>query len=327
MEIRLKLWLPTLVLISGFFVGCENSNTSESSPDKNFITKEQAISLLKRNGLSNSARLGSFDDKSEIREITPVRDEANNVIFYVANYVGGGFRLISADNRLSPILAYSDTNEFRLQSKGYNTGLVAWLTKIKDTIKEIRSKKYTQSTALAMEWDYYLAGKLPPVQTEPSCVNQYEQKGPLLQTEWNQDCGYNALMPQLSCNVPCGRAWAGCVPVAMAQVMRYHQFPTTYNWANMPNTWGNNNTALLINAIHTAIPSISYSCDGTGVDYGYNIANVFKNHFSYTTASQGGYNRETVKAQLRVNRPVILSGGQNTGWWIFDAYSNGHMGL
>ena len=56
------------------------------------------------------------------------------------------------------------------------------------------------------------------------------------------------------------------------------------------------------------------------------IPQVFsRTSFGYSAANQGGYNRETVKQQLRWNRPVILSGGRKSGWWIFSSYKDGHM--
>lgn len=132
-------------------------------------------------------------------------------------------------------------------------------------------------------------------------------------------------MPTMSCDVPCGRAYAGCVPIAIAQVMKYHNYPTNYNWSSMPNSYGTTTTASLINDIHNSISGISYDCDGTGVDHDYNVASVFTNHFNYSSASQAGYNRETIKQQLRLNRPVILAGGSDAGWWIFHNYTDGHM--
>lgn len=30
------------------------------------------------------------------------------------------------------------------------------------------------------------------------------------------------------------QVYAGCVPIAMAQVMKYYQHPTNYNWSAMP---------------------------------------------------------------------------------------------
>lgn len=54
------------------------------------------------------------------------------------------------------------------------------------------------------------------------------------------------------------------------------------------------------------------------------ISPSFINNFGYSSATRSNYNWEVVKQQLRLNQPVILSGGRNTGWWIFNNYSDGH---
>ena len=56
--------------------------------------------------------------------------------------------------------------------------------------------------------------------TKRNCV------GPLLSTKWHQNSPFNAKCPNQS--------KAGCVAIAMAQIMKFHEHPKTYNWNNMP---------------------------------------------------------------------------------------------
>ena len=293
---------------------------------KNVIFKSDILSKSRNNKIAIS--------KKQIREILPVQDENSKNVFYIINYENNGFIILSADNRISPILAYSDKDEFRTNSESYPSGLVEWLSLTKNSIKSIREKNNQQSIEMKQEWESFSTQRLVEPDDPNDCDNEFEQVGPLLSTTWNQRCGFNDFMPTMSCNVPCGHAYAGCVPVAIAQVMRFHEYPTNYNWSNMPNNSGSTTTASLINDIHNAItvnifgneyPAVSYSCDGTGVDKDYNTAGVFTNKFGYSTANQGAYNSETVKQQLRWKRPVILGGGRNDGWWIFNDYTDGHM--
>ncbi|WP_280956312.1 C10 family peptidase [Aequorivita sublithincola] len=152
-----------------------------------------------------------------------------------------------------------------------------------------------------------------------------------MSTKWNQTCGYNTYMPVLNCDFTCdiNNAYAGCVPVAIAQIMKYHQFPVSYNWANMPLDNGNNTIALLIKDIHDKInyygSAVHYECDGTGVNTDYSTAFLFRNFFGYSTATSADYNSNTIVNELRANRPVILQGGRNANWWIFNNYEDGHM--
>lgn len=69
----------------------------------------------------------------------------------------------------------------------------------------------------------------------------FSQVEPLIQTEWSQTAPYNAFCPQ--------KTLAGCVAIAMAQVMNYYRYPThgkgklSYVWnkqklsADFASTW------------------------------------------------------------------------------------------
>lgn len=58
---------------------------------------------------------------------------------------------------------------------------------------------------------------------------------PKMTTIWNQSYPYNASVP--------GYALAGCVTVAVAQIMNYHRFPSTINWNVFPNSLTNENVS------------------------------------------------------------------------------------
>lgn len=65
-----------------------------------------------------------------------------------------------------------------------------------------------------------------------------EQVGPLLTTKWSQYDGFNGKCPN---NYP-----AGCVAIAMAQIMKYHRHPDYFDWDNMPDTYATEATQTLI---------------------------------------------------------------------------------
>ena len=70
--------------------------------------------------------------------------------------------------------------------------------------------------------------------------------GPLLETEWHQYSPFSD---------PYDDHRIGCATVAMAQIMRFHQFPTQYNWSNIPVEYGmaSNETHRLIADILPAL--------------------------------------------------------------------------
>lgn len=282
----------------------------------------------------------------KVKSLKPIKYKNEENLFYIVNYEDGGFVILSADNRLSPILAYSDTSVFRTDSKDYSAGLIGWLSATSDTIRSLRKSNVAQSLSVQKEWKSFYTSRLlesdnsikekAGSKTKKSvpddsntCVDEYEAVGPLTSTRWDQGCGYNDLLqlnPLMTCSgLPCGRPYAGCVPIAIAQIMKYHKFPTTYNWANMPLSGGSTTIASLIKDIHTSlVTKISYSCDATSVPSDYNVAKVFTG-FKYSSASYGDYNYETVKQQLRLNKPVILSGGPKENFLFFAYHGDGHM--
>lgn len=54
--------------------------------------------------------------------------------------------------------------------------------------------------------------------------------GNILSTTWTQESGFNVALPQISGQYPP----AGCATIAMAQVMKYNEYPTFFNWNSMP---------------------------------------------------------------------------------------------
>lgn len=168
--------------------------------------------------------------------------------------------------------------------------------------------------------------KMEPIE---DCYEHTEiyTKGPLLNTEWYQTGGFNDDLPYISCNGSNFQVYAGCVPIAMAQVMKYYQYPTNYNWSVMPLDYGTSTTASFISNIHDAIGNVysgeaSYSCSATGVSASANMGTVLISQFSYTNAIKAAYNYSTVKSNLSNNRPVLLAGtNSNSGhMWVCDGY-------
>lgn len=335
----LKLIFNSFLIFTGMIIcsSCQKDNLSNSANirQNEYIVSEDVACIIAENLIipqeGEQLKLSSTNLKSskskKVKEIHSIPSEGKDNICYILNYEGGGFIILSADKRIMPILAFSDSSEFFLDEDNTPSGAVAWLYNVKESIEEVRIKNQIPDKKTEKEWENLISPKM--IEPDPNdCEDEFEQVGPLLTTLWHQGCGFNSLLKtesEVGCtNLPCDRVYAGCVPIAMAQIMRFHQHPTTYNWSLMPNTYGSSETARLIKAIHDVLP-VSYDCDGTGVDKDYNIANRLKSSFNYTYASQGSYNYETVKSNLRANKPVILSGGRDAGWWIFHDYDDGHM--
>lgn len=290
----------------------------------------------------------------KIKESFSTLGKDNKAVYHTINYEEGGFVIIAGDNRIPPIMAFSYDNSLPIEENTeYPEGLLDWFKTQKEWVEFVRENDFSDLKN-GEELDYFPEANLwdpCPIQRliysenmsydpcDPNggggCEDQYTQVGPLLATTWDQGCdltsgnGYNQLMPNLSCSPQCGRAYAGCVPVAIAQVMRYHSHPQGYNYANMPNNAGNINNATLIADIFNAFPSSqqTISCSGTGITayvpggFGTNFSSLFTSSFGYSSAIRAQYDFALVRGNLNLGRPVILDGDGTFGhMWVTDGY-------
>jgi hypothetical protein len=288
--------------------------------------------------------IGALGTK-KIKESRSPLGKGNKALYHIINYEEGGFVIISADDRLPPILAFSYDNEMPFTEESeYPEGLMEWYSDQKKLVEfirdnpeaEISEEGFSGSITNTSSWNpcpiqkQITPNNISPDPCDPDggggCQDQYTQVNPLLNTLWNQRCGFNQLMPTITCNpgAPCGRAFAGCVPVAMAQIMRYHSHPGGYNYANMPNDIGNIHNATLMTDIFNAFPANqrTINCSGTFISGAANFASVFTNSFAYSSASQGAFNSTTVRNNLNQGRPVVLIGTSSIEghMWVTDGY-------
>ncbi len=341
-----RLWIVLLAIMvfSCSEVTEQQNQDIQAQYAENFINVNQISTVAKSLNFSNNA----MDSKTastekvittttkSIESINKVPDENGNVVYYIVNYKEKGFVILSADNRANPILAYSDNGKFSLNEKAYPNGLVEWLVNRKDYIVNIRKNNNSKSSTSNISGNLSVASNKQLLNiTKPSnqvlrapddsnnCKNEYEQVGPLLQTIWGQGTTYNDLIPLTGCtNYNNGHAPTGCVATAMAQVMKYYQYPKTYNWGLMPINYGTSETQKLMVDIGKSI-NMNYSCDVSGASME-KVAPSLTNTFKYSTAALANYDYQTVQQEIRAKRPVILSGGRKAGWWIFATYKDGH---
>ncbi len=308
-----------------------------------FVMESEAIKIAENLNFSpmNMDKANKLNSKREVQKsprevksILGVPDENNIAAFYIINYKNGGFVILAGDRRSKPILAFSETHHFKLNAQYYPSGLVGWLYGMKEKMERIREENAEFDEGIRQLWSH-LGNKnayIVPSNREPDigevCTRTSSprsiQKGPFLSTSWGQSCGYNSLLPQMDCHPDdCSRAFTGCLATAMAQVMKYYQYPKSYDWSNMPNTYGTHSTAVLMRDIGIAV-RMKYKCSGSGADIEDEGVSSFRNDFGYSSASFSGYDCEKVKRELDNNSPVILRGGRKSGWWIFSQYKDGH---
>lgn len=119
--------------------------------------------------------------------------------------------------------------------------------------------------------------------------------GPMLTTTWHQVNGYEDMCPY---GYP-----AGCVAVAMGQIMKFYRYPNYFDWDNMPNNSPTQAIQELLYNIGTTI-GIDYS-NGSGANYQQAL-------FGFQTygykAEVKSHNSGNVIQELLNGRPIFMGG-------------------
>lgn len=304
--------------------------------------------LFKANKNNPYSGKNNLNVKKKIETIDEFKNEIGTTVFYVINYVEGGYVILSADNRTQPIIGFSEDNKFVFDDKknqSFPLELKNWIENVKKHISDIQTSKLKQTEEQRLIWKQVKNMMVNNVNSmtakrnavaiadipNPVCYEHVESRsqGPFLKTKWYQFDGFNDALGYVSCNGVNKHVYAGCVPIAMAQIMKYNQYPPNYNWSAMPLNSATSTTSNFILDIHNAINNVfpgepSYSCNATGVSTSKDMSVILKNKFNYTSAQKANYNYQTVMSELDAGRPVLLEGfNKNTlagHMWVCDGY-------
>lgn len=149
--------------------------------------------------------------------------------YYVFNMSPvNGFVIVSADNRATPILGYSSESLFNPNIPSV-MGLGDWMNSAAVRISHIVDNNIQPDARIQGLWSAYAAG-INPSAARATTV------GPLLQTTWNQNPYYNSLCPPAgTASTSSSKSVTGCVATAMAQIMKYWNYPTRGTGSNSYN--------------------------------------------------------------------------------------------
>ena len=156
--------------------------------------------------IHQQAAKGSFKSHVALNDIKLVHAEASSVAtgandYYAFNITGGGFVIVAGEDRATQVLGFSDKGQLDFNHLPYS------LQGLLDCFK--REIEFLQT---------YKGDDLVPARQSLNASSGIE---PLIQTTWGQELPY-----YLMCPVYRGEYSAvGCVATAMAQVMKYWQYP------------------------------------------------------------------------------------------------------
>lgn len=247
------------------------------------IDPEKALEIANdfwNNNLKKDAQL--VLSPASIASKAPSRDgeQGSDAQYYIFNSNNdNGFVIISGDDQLTPIVGYSD--DCRIGEMP--PALAEWLNVYSSYVDDVRS------------------GAVEHVSTTAATGTRIE---PMLQTSWNQSAPYNNFCPEVSGQ----RTPTGCTATAMAQVMKFHEWPASpkkaiswlnnitgetetiditkhvYDWDNMLNHYRDGYNTVQADAVAQLMVDVgkainsSYAPSGTGstdVDAARGLVNVF----------------------------------------------------
>lgn len=187
-----------------------------------------------------------------------------------------GFIIVSGDNAVQPILGYS--NEDKIDINTIPPVVKAWLENYNNQILDAQKNAIPQNEDIAKMW----AGTYPTLKASSSVE-------PLCKTKWDQSPYYNAMCPydEEAGEYNGYHAVTGCPATAMAQIMKYWNWPekgtgfhsynhskygtlsanfseTYYDWDAMPNELDEGNDA---------VATLMYHCGvAVEMEYGPNVS-------------------------------------------------------
>ena len=274
----------------------------------------------------------------------------DNNAFYIFNAEGGGYVIVSADERTNDILGYSTTGT--IDPNNMPDNMRAWLQGYEEQINALDA-----DTAVGTG-----------VKAAPAKVPVHAAVAPMVTARWDQLAPYFLECPTAT---PSGGGTAqhcptGCVATALAQIMHYHQWPqksttaipaydydpiikifgrivynkhlqklpaTTFNWDILRNEYNESDAdasamevAKLMRYCGQSV-KMDYALDGSGA---LNDASVLTDYFGYdsraTNVSRANYGIDEWDAliyhEIEQGRPVWYSGFQPSGGHSFvcDGY-------
>jgi hypothetical protein len=169
--------------------------------------------------------LGKSSEFSLVDKENIFSAKGNNALFYIFTLKPLGYIVLSSDNDLPPVIAYSFTNDAGGLDSDSNILiriLKADLIKRFENIPEIPERIIQQRRD---EWQALTANKSSKKVLQQWPPQGTTSTGGWLQTNWTQDGIYDDMCPMDP--VTNQRSYAGCPATAMAQILNYYQ--TTNN--------------------------------------------------------------------------------------------------
>ena len=317
------------------------------SPTEALEKAKQYLSQPNIGKIGTAVRLGTLSSRQSAASQAKSPEAAPQLVYtgargslntvYVFNDNGGGFLIVSADDVATPLLGYSDTGSF--DAGAIPPAMQYWLDCYSDEIEQSVS-----------------AGAVGRAGAAYAAAEARADIAPLIHTKWDQGSPYNDLCPTIAGK----RCFTGCVATAMAQIMKYYNYPqhgtgshsytqeniegsisadfgaTTYDWNAMLDEYDADSPAASRKAVATLMyhagvsVNMRYSPRGSGAHTSV-VAESLVKYFNYDKKIKcllrDDYDlpewKNIVYEELSASRPVLYSGhpvGDDGHAFVCDGY-------
>lgn len=304
------------------------------------------VSALFANGkqISQNAALSAARKYSRTGQVAPAKnlrsDKTNNAPYYAFN-LEQGYVIVSGDDEMTELVGYAENGFF--DAENVPPQMQLWLDRYAEYVAAVQSGKAKARKILLSD--------------SPSVVVE-----PLVTTKWNQDAPFNNFAPEYTDdNNNTQRCATGCAATAMAQIMKFHNWPEQgvghysyehqsfgtissnfsehiYDWTNMIDRYNNGEYS---NVQADAVALLMKDCGvSLNMNYGpvsgasiYSYYPAFKNYFRYSSRTVNRSGCETaeftkiITDELQEGRPIIYCGtGEDGGHaFVVDGYDTNYF--
>ena len=201
------------------------------------LTKRRQAVVAERFFLKN------YGTKASVENVLVKQYKGHESLFF-CNMDKGGWVAVPANRNLNPVVAHSDEGSVNLDNAPQV--FLDWMEQYEFVVDVAMQEKWLKEDR-HKKWDELLADDFD----DQNVLKSYVNHTVLISSRWSQtrnnqsSCiGYNRLMP-VNNNCDCGLTAAGCVAVAIGQIMNYWGYATgsyaDFDWWNMPDALNHQN--------------------------------------------------------------------------------------
>ncbi|MEK6478326.1 C10 family peptidase [Catalinimonas sp. 4WD22] len=258
-------------------------------------------------------------------------------LYYIFNNETDGFVIVSGDDAAYPILGFSDEGNFDVNQ--LPDAYRKWVDHYEQQLRQLIREEQQPTARISKAWRELGSESTKAV-------------APLMSTKWNQSPYFNDMCPY---DAEYGESVVvGCVATAMAQIMKYHNYPergsgfysyqhrtygtisadfglAEYAWDQMPDEVNAPNEAVALLSFHAGVSvDMQYGVNSSGSAGAVLVQPALQKYFQYEAelAHREQFTQEQwvslLQSELDAGRPIYYEGmGNGAGHaFVCDGYQD-----